>query len=186
MVEFIIKKNYLWFFFNKSIFLVIVNKKPYSKKVHLLIFQFPSPPTLNNWFFHLLNLYSFVTYFYSSSIHFFCVFSSSSSFSFFFFFFPLTRPHEAKEWQPLLISAAVLTGIGRINRFRWPYRHVSVAILVPVSIEIDPFWPESAQIVMNKKKNKGRDGVSDAGSCVGLRCGDLGAVLVLSSRLPIL
>ena len=46
MVEFIIKKIIIYdSFLIKSIFLVIVNKKPHFKKVHLLIFQFPSPPT---------------------------------------------------------------------------------------------------------------------------------------------
>ena len=54
-------------FLIKSIFLVIVNKKPPSKKVPLLLFQFPSPPTWNNWLSHLLNLYSFVINLYSSS-----------------------------------------------------------------------------------------------------------------------
>ena len=45
-VEFIKKKTIIYdLFLIKSIFLVIVNKKPPSKKVSLLIFQFPSPPT---------------------------------------------------------------------------------------------------------------------------------------------
>ena len=60
MVEFIIKKIIIYdSFLIKSIFLVIVNKKPHFKKVHLLIFQFPSPPAWNNWLSHLLYLYSF-------------------------------------------------------------------------------------------------------------------------------
>ena len=93
-------------FLIKSIFLVIVNKKPPSKKVHLLIFQFPSPPTWNNWLSHLFNLHSFIIYIYSSSNHFSCVFSS------FFFFFPLTRPHEAD--------------FGLFQRLYWPESTVSV------------------------------------------------------------
>ena len=79
--------------------MVIVNKKPPSKKVPLLIFQFPSPPTWNNWLSHLLNLYSFVINLYSfsspllSSNHFFVsshllLPSLSLSLFFFFFFFP--------------------------------------------------------------------------------------------------
>jgi len=48
MVEFIIKKIIYDLFLIKSIYLVIVNKNPHLKKVPLLIFQFPIPPTLNN------------------------------------------------------------------------------------------------------------------------------------------
>ena len=45
-IEFIKKRTIIYdLFLIKSIFLVIVNKKPLSNKVSLLIFQFPSTPT---------------------------------------------------------------------------------------------------------------------------------------------
>ena len=107
---------------------------------------------------------------------FFLVFSSSSSF-FFFFFFPLTRPHEAEEWQSLPISTAISAGIGHIDLFR-PYRHVSVAVstvsvLVSTGIGVNrphfgPNWHESGRVWVNQKKKRGgRVGKSDVGHCVG-------------------
>ena len=104
--------------------MVIVNKKPPSKKFPLLLFQFQSPATWNNWLSHQLNLYSFVINFYSSSspvltislcllIFFFLLF-----FLFSFFFFSLTRPHEAEEWQPA----------AHFSLFQWPYRPESGCI----------------------------------------------------------
>ena len=56
-------------------------------------------------------------------------------------------------------------------------RPISVAVLavsVPFSAGI---WPSRHE---SKKKKGGRVGESDAGCCVGLRCGNLGAALVLS------
>ena len=149
--------------------MVIVNKKQHFKKVPLLIFQFPSPPIWNNWLSHLLNLYSFVIYIYSSSNHFFCVFSS------FFFFFPLTRPHEVEEWWPTAHFGPywfVLAEIGLILLF-W--------------LKSDRFCcfgscfrrnrVESARI----GKKKRRTGALDATSgWVRWRCGDLGAIPMLS------
>ena len=55
----------------------------------------------------------------------------------------------------------------------WPYQHVSMAVSI-ISVLI------SARIGANQKKKK--RGESDAAlSHVGLRCGNLGATLVLSS-----
>ena len=64
-VEFIIKKKIIYdLFLIKSIFLVIVNKKPPFKKVPLLLFQFSSLPTWNNDFLnyliYILLLYTFI------------------------------------------------------------------------------------------------------------------------------
>ena len=98
----------------------MVNKKPHFKKVPLFIFQFPSPPTLNIWLFHLLNLYFFVTYIYSSSIFFFFgVFSSSSSFSFFFF---LSQGHMKQKNGSHYPFHPVSARIGSIGLFQWPFR----------------------------------------------------------------
>ena len=184
--------------------MVIVNKNPHFKKVPLLILQFPSPPTWNNWLSHLLNLYSFVIYLYSSSNHFF-VSSHLLLPSPFFFFFPLTRPHEAEEWQPLPISAcfdgcfnqnrpyqpillAISIGIDRIGMFRWPYRFP----FSPKSARIGPFWPESTwiwpsqcELARIKKKKReswwvGRQTPNATLGRVGLRYGDLGAASVLT------
>ena len=134
-------------FLIKSIFLIIVNKKPHFKKVPLIIFQFPSPPTLNNWLSRLLNLYSFVIYLYSSSIHFFfCVFSSSSSFSLFYFF----SSHKA-TWSRRMVAAA------HFGLFRWSFR--LYRFLFPTeSARINLFWPESTRIwpsLCESKKKKG-------------------------------
>ena len=134
--------------------MVIVNKNPHFKKVPLLILQFPSALTLNNWFFHLLNLYSFVTYFYSSSIHFFCVFSSSSSFSFFFFF--LSQGHMKQKngsrcsfrrlfWLESVVSAGFG---GRIDMFRWPF-------WFPFLSKSAHFGPNRRKSSWIKKKTKG-------------------------------
>ena len=103
-------------FLIKSILLVIVNKKPHFKQVPLLIFQFPSPPTLNNLLSHLLNLYSFVTYLYFSSI--------------LFFFFSLLQGHMKQKNGsrcPFRPESAVSTCFGghfnRIDsRFCWNRR----------------------------------------------------------------
>ena len=125
--------------------MVIVNKKSHFKKVPLLIFQFPSPPTLNNWLSHLLNLYSLVTYLYSSCIHFFV--SSHLLLPSLFFF--LSQGHMKQK-------------NGSRCPFRWPFRHVSVAVLtlsVPFSAENGLFWPESMRI----KKKEGRISTSDSG-----------------------
>ena len=184
-------------FLIKSIFLIIVNKKPHFKKVHLLIFQFPSPPTLNIWLFHLLYLYSFFTYLYSSVILFFFFFWCLLVFFFLLFFLPhppLTRPHEAEEWQPLPILAYFSSCFGR-NR---PYQPVSVAVSARIGCIGGHFghidsrfhrnWPESRQVDVNRRKlnNKKRGGgvdVSDAGRRIGFQYDDLGATSVLSKWL---
>ena len=143
-------------FFNKINIFGNCKQKSHFKKVPLLIFQFPSPPTLNNWLFHLLYLYSFVTYLYSSAILFF-FFWCLLVFFFLLFFLPhppLTRPHEAKEWQPLPIlacfsscfgrnrpyqpvSVAVSARIGCIGMFRWPFRPYRF----PFLLESARIWP---------------------------------------------
>ena len=149
-------------FLIKSILLVIVNKKPHFKKVLLLIFQFPSPLTLNNWLSHLLNLYSFVIYLYSSSIHFFVclliffflLFYFIFIFIFYFSFHKATwsrrmaaAAHFGQNWLYWPVLMAVSAGIGM---FWWPFRPYWF-----------PFLPESARFGPNKKK-KGRVGASDA------------------------
>ena len=48
MVEFIIKKQLFIIFYNKINTFGNCKQKSHFKKVPLLIFQFPSPPTLNN------------------------------------------------------------------------------------------------------------------------------------------
>ena len=184
MVEFIIKKQLFYdLFLIKSILLVIVNKKPHFKLVPLLIFQFPSPATLNNWLSHLLNLYSSITYLYSSSILSFvcvCVCVCVLIFFFLLFFFFLSQGHMKQKngsrcpFRP--VSSAETAGISRIGLFRWPFRPYRF-----------PFPPESACFGLNrresKKKKRGEstsrtpDAVS---GCVGLRCDDLGAASVLS------
>ena len=132
--------------------MIIVNKKPHFKKVPLLIFQFPSPPTLNNWLSHLLNLYSFVTYLYSSSIHFFfflCVFSSPSSFSFFF------SSHKAK-WSRRMAAAAHFGLFRRLFRPESAVLACFVAVLVvsvPVSAGIDLNRPVLARVDANLAKS---------------------------------
>ena len=152
-------------FLIKSILLVIVNKKPHFKKVLLLIFQFPSPLTLNNWLSHLLNLYSFVIYLYSSSIH-FCVCLLIFFFLLFYFIFIFIfyfSFHKA-TWSRRMAAAAhfglfrpKLTVLacfdGRFGR-NWHVLVAVSALLVPVSTGIGSFWP--------KKKKKGRVGASDA------------------------
>ena len=90
--------------------------------------------------------------------------SLSLFFLFFIFFLPLTRPHEAEEWQSLPISTAISAGIGHIDLFR-PYRHVSVAVstvsvLVSTGIGVNrphfgPNWHESGRVWVNQKKKKG-------------------------------
>ena len=95
-------------FLIKLIFLVIINIKPHFKKVHLLIFQFPSLLTWNNDFLAYLIYIFFVIYIYSSSSpllssnHFFV--SSHLLLPSFFLFFSLTRPHKVEEWRPVAIS----------------------------------------------------------------------------------
>ena len=95
-IEFIKKRTIIYdLFLIKSIFLIIVNKKPLSNKVSLLIFQFPSTPTETNNFLIFLIYIPFVISLYSSSSpllssnHFFV-----SSHLFFFFLF-LSLSHKA-------------------------------------------------------------------------------------------
>ena len=137
--------------------MVIVNKKPPSKKVPLLLFQFTSPPTWNNWLSPLLNLYYFVINLYSSSSP---LLRSNHIFvsSYLFFFFFLTRPHEVEEWW----SAA------HFSLFRQSY----LSDLMVVSVGIEPFRllfpPESEWI---EKKKKRRLNTLDARRCVRrIRC----------------
>ena len=131
------------FFFIKSIFLVIVNKIPHSKKILEILSNSPSPPMWNNWLSHLLNLYSFVIniYFFSSPLlssnNFFV--SSHPFFSFFF-----TRPHKAKEWRPAahfnghisLFRQSFWPESDRINHFgrNWTI----LTVLAPISAGIGP------------------------------------------------
>ena len=158
-------------FLIKSIFFVIVNKKPHFKKVPLLLFQFPSPPTWNNWLSHLLNLYSFVLHMYSSSNLFFCVFWSSSFFFLFFLFFFYF--HKA-TWSRRMAASCPFWWLFR--RPFWPYRPILVAVLAEISSigscfcwnraesgQIDQFQPKSAQI-----EKKGRISTSDAKLRVGM------------------
>ena len=162
-------------FLIKSIFLVIVNKKPHFKKVPLLICQFPSPPTLNNWLFHLLNLYSFVTYLYSSSI---LLFFLSSHLLLPFFFFPLTRSHEVEAVTHFSLfrrKSAISAYFGGCFSWNRPYRLVSMAISTistcfngcfgridshfrpnrPVLAQIGTNLAESARIKKKEKRKKG-------------------------------
>ena len=121
--------------------MVIVNKKPPLKKVPLLLFQFPNPPTWNNWLSHILNLYSFVIYLYSSSSHVLTISLCLLIFFFllfFFFFFSLIRPHEVEEWRPTAHSSL----------FQQPYRSYQ-SISTPVFTKIRLNWHES-----RKKKGK--------------------------------
>ena len=93
-----------------------------------------------------------------------------------FFFFPLTRPHEAEEWQPLPISAAVSAEIGRIGSCFCRNQ--------PVLAQIGENLAELVRISINKKKKKKGESASwtlDAAlGRVGLWCNDLGAASVLS------
>ena len=163
--------------------MVIVNKKPPSKKVPLLIFQFPSPPTWNNWLSHLLNLYSFVINLYSSSSPLLSSnhFSMSSHFllpSFSFSFF-LSQGHmKQKNGSQRPISAcfggrkrAVLVCFG--SHFG---RNQTVS--APVSTRISRFWRKSGWI---EKKKKRRIGTFDTVSrWVQCGCGSPRATPVLS------
>ena len=147
--------------------MVIVNKKQHFKKVPLFIFQFPSPPIWNNWLSHLLNLYSFVIYTYSSSNHFFV--------SSHLFFFPLTRPHEVEEWWLAAHFGPywfVLAEIGPILLF-W--------------LKSDRFCCFGSCFCRNRvesawiRKKKGWIGALDTAlGQVQCRCGDLGAIPMLS------
>ena len=68
------------------------------------------------------------------------------------------------------MSVAFLAGIGM---FRWPFRPYQF-----------PNWCESSRVGANKKKKKKKGRVDELDAVsgrVGLRCGDLGAVSVLSS-----
>ena len=78
------------------------------------------------------------------------------------FFFPLTRPHEAEEWQPLPISAAVSAEIGRIGSCFCRNQ--------PVLAQIGENLAELVRISINKKKKeKGRVGELDARRRIGPR-----------------
>ena len=72
--------------------------------------------------------------------------------SLFFFFFPLTRPHEAEEWQPLSISAAVSAVLACFGG--------RSAVSVPVSTRIGVNLAESVRIAVNKKKKEIKRGES--------------------------
>ena len=158
-------------FLIKPIFLVIVNKEPHSKKVPLLLFQFPSPPIWNNWLSHLLNLYSFVI---TSHLNLFSSFSpllsSTSSLFFSSLSLSLSRPYEAKEWRPTTwwqpVLGLVLAGIGPNQRFWCLFQSKPARICMN--------RPVSAQI----KKKDLRIGVSVHVGC-GCGCGGLGAAPLL-------
>ena len=135
-------------FLIKSIFLVIVNKKPPSKKVPLLLFQFPSPPTWNNWLSHLLNLYSFVINLYSSS-------SPLLSSNHFF----VSKQKNGGQWPVYGRKRAVSVC------FSWN-RTVS-AVSVPISARIRPSWPVSARISTNRAKLKKKMANWSVGGRVG-------------------
>ena len=116
------------FFFIKSIFLVIVNKIPHSKKILEILSNSPSPPMWNNWLSHLLNLYSFVIniYFFSSPLlssnNFFV-----SSHLFFFSFFS----HKATRSRRMAVNGP----------FQRPYQSISAVILARIG-PYQPFRPK--------------------------------------------
>ena len=112
----------------------------------------------------------------------------------FFFFF---SSHKA-TWSRRMVAAAHFDLFqqlfrpksacfgGRFSRNQ-TYRHVSVAVLaisIPVSAQIGPFWPKSTRIWPSrhktKKKKKRRVSESDARRRIGLWYNDLGAASVLS------
>ena len=133
-------------FLIKSIFLIIVNKKPPFKKVPLILFQFPSPPTCNNWLSHLLNLYSFVMYLYSSSNHFFV---SSHLFS------PPPPSHKA-TWSRRMVASCL---------FWWSFQPKSDRFC-HFSFRFCQNWAELTGFGLNLKK-RGRIDEWDAKHCVG-------------------
>ena len=146
--------------------MVIVHKKPPFKKVPILLFQFPSSLTWNNWLSQLLNLYYFVIYIYFSSNHFFCV-------PFFFFFHKATWSRRMAASYP----------------FQRPYWSISVAVSIYFSGHFDWNWlyrPESDRFYhfhLNQAelKKKGRIGALDVASRrVRCKCGDLRTSPMLS------
>ena len=154
-------------FLIKPIFLVIVNKEPHSKKVPLLLFQFPSPPIWNNWLSHLLNLYSFVI---TSHLNLFSSFSPllSSTSSLFFSSLSLSLSLSLKAiWSKRMAADNMVATCFRAH-FGWNW--AKSAILVPVSIE-------TSQNLHEKKKDS-RIGVSVHVGC-GCGCGGLGAAPLL-------
>ena len=102
--------------------MVIVNKEPHSKKVPLLLFQFPSPPIWNNWLSHLLNLYSFVI---TSHLNLF------SSFS------PLLSSTSSLFFSSLSLSLSLSQGHMKQKNGGWQHGG---------NLFQGPFWLELGQI----------------------------------------
>ena len=139
--------------------MVIVNKKPHFKLVPLLIFQFPNPATLNNWLSHLLNLYSSITYLYSSSIHFFCLLIFFFLL-FFFFFPPLSQGHMKQKNGSCCPFRPVSAGISLFRLesacFGGRFGHIDSCFCQnwPGSAHFGPNWRESGRVGANKKEKK--------------------------------
>ena len=93
---------------------------------------------------HLLNLYSFVIYLYSSSNHFFV---SSHLLLPSFFFPPLTRPHEVEEWW-------LATHFGL---FQWPFQS-ELDLFCSLGSRLRQNWAKSASFSLNQRE-LGRIGV---------------------------
>ena len=162
--------------------MVIVNKKPHFKEDPLLIFQLPSPPTLNNWLSHLKEVHIFlyaINFLLCLLIFvFLLIFFSShkatwsrrmAAAAHFGLFQRLFRPYRP-------ISVAVSAGIGM---FRWPYQF----LFSPKSARFGPNRRESGWVDANPKKKKKESRL--VRRRIGFWCGDLGAASVLSRDILI-